>query len=132
MNNGLEHPGVLDALAHDPESNRLILAMYERRPWTGGDAQLFQLQEKLNAYLSFALDGELREAFPQFAEVPVQIQLRTVYDPDHRAADLMRRMREQLSFQQIEFSVIQVMEEELGGGGSGGCGSSGCGCGHGH
>jgi len=130
MNNGLEHPGVLDALAHDPESNRLVLAMYERRPWTGGDAQLFQLQEKLNAYLSFALDGELREAFPQFAEVPVQIQLRTVHDPDHRAADLMRRMREQLAFQQIEFLVVQVAEEEAAVQEGGHCGNGGCGCGH--
>jgi len=131
MNNGLEHPGVLDALAHDPESNRLILAMYERRPWTGGDPQLFQLQEKMNAYLSFVLDGELREAFPQFAEVPVQIQLRTVHDPDHRAADLMRRMREQLAFQQIEFEVFQVTEEEgVGQEGGGHCGHGGCGCGH--
>lgn len=131
MNNGLEHPGVLDALAHDPTSNRLILAMYERRPWTGGDAQLFQLQEKLNAYLSFALDGELREAFPQFAEVPVQIQLRTVHTPEPRGVDLMRRMREQLSFQQIEFEVVQVTEEE-GAGPDGGehCGHGGCGCGH--
>lgn len=130
MNNGLEHPGVLDALAYDPETDRLVLAMYEKRPWTGGDGQLFQLQEKLNAYLSFALDGELREAFPQFAEKRVQIQLRTVYDPTERGANLMSRMREQLAFQDIEFAVIQIADEELGG--DGGCGSSGCGCGHGH
>ena len=130
MNNGLEHPGVLDALAYDPETERLVLAMYETRPWEGGDAQLFQLQEKLNAYLSFALDGELREAFPQFAEKPVQIQLRTVYDPTPRAADLMRRMREQLAFQQIEFAIIQVTEIDLPENSGGSCGHGGCGCGH--
>jgi hypothetical protein len=126
MNNGLEHPGVLDALAFDPETDRLILAMYETREWTGGDSQLFQLQEKLNAYLSFALDGELKEAFPQFAEKRVQIQLRTIHLPDERGADLMQRMREQLAFQQIEFAVVQVGEDESGGG----CGHGGCGCGH--
>lgn len=125
MNNGLEHPGVLDALVHDPERGKLVLAMYERRPWEGSDLQLFQLQEKMNAYLSFILDGELKEAFPQHADKPVEIQLRTVHAPDPRGSDLIRRMREQLAFQQIEFVALQIEEH-------GECdGHGGCGC-HNH
>ena len=47
---GVAHPGVLDAFAYDARRETLVLAMYETRPWTGGEPQLLQLQEKLNAY----------------------------------------------------------------------------------
>lgn len=130
--NGLENPGVLDAFAHDTRADKLVLAMYETRPWQGGDVQLMQLQEKLNAYLSFILDGELNEAFPQFAGKRVEIQLRTVHPPEERASDLIRRIREQLGFQQIGFEVIQIDGAEIvatsGGGCCGGSGGGGCGC----
>jgi hypothetical protein len=126
---GLEHPGVLDAFAHDTRANKLVLAMYESRPWEGGEAQLFQLQEKLNAYLSFALDGELEESFPQLMGLPLEIQLRTVHEPAPDTWDLVRRIREQLGFQSIGFEVIQIDESECAPA-QGGCSQGGCGCGH--
>ncbi|MEX1117329.1 MAG: DUF6572 domain-containing protein [Terrimicrobiaceae bacterium] len=111
----------MDALAHDSREGKLVMAMYESRPWEGGEYQLFQLQEKLNAYLSFALDGEMEEAFPQFAGLPLEIQLRTTHEPDPAAWDLIRRIREQLGFQSITFEVIQVEADEC-------CSQGGCGC----
>ncbi|MGB8466278.1 MAG: DUF6572 domain-containing protein [Terrimicrobiaceae bacterium] len=119
---GLEHPGVLDAFAHDSRADRLVLAMYEDRPWLGEDVQLFQFQEKLNAYVSFVLDGELNEAYPELAGKGVEIQLRTVHEPDAKAFDLIRRVREQLDLQRITFEVIRIDEEKSG------CGDPGCGC----
>ncbi|MGA7215986.1 MAG: DUF6572 domain-containing protein [Terrimicrobiaceae bacterium] len=119
---GLEHPGVLDAFAHDSRADRLVLAMYEDRPWLGEDIQLFQFQEKLNAYVSFVLDGELNEAYPELAGKGVEIQLRTVHEPDAKAFDLIRRVREQLDLQRITFEVIRIDEEKSG------CGDPGCGC----
>jgi len=125
--NGLEHPGVLDAFAHDTRADKLVLAMYENRPWVGEETQLLQLQEKLNAYLSFVLDGEMKEAFPQFTDKPVEIQLRTLHEPDEKASGLIGRIREQLALQDIHFEVIQMTVDEQSAAGGGGCGS-GCGC----
>ena len=105
---GLEHPGVLDAMAYDTRSGTLVLAMYESRPWSGGEAQLFQLQEKLNAYLSFALDGELQEAYPDLAGRKISIQLRTLHEPDETVAAFASSVRGQLAFQDIEFEIVQV------------------------
>lgn len=124
--NGLAHPGVLDAFAHDTRTDKLILAMYEDRPWQGEDLQLLQLQEKVNAYLSFILDGEMLEAFPQFCDKAIEIQLRTVHEPEEKASDLIRRMREQLAFQKIEFQVIQIDAAEVKAPASCGCGEGGC------
>lgn len=130
--NGLENPGVLDAFAHDTRGDKLVLAMYETRPWQGEDRQLVQLQEKLNAYLSFVLDGEMADAFPQLVDKPLEIQLRTINEPDPRAWDLIRRIREQLGFQQIKFEVIQISDAEIpqDNGGCCGGGGGGCGCSH--
>ena len=126
---GIEHPGVLDALAHDTREDKLVLAMYERRPWTHGETQLFQLQEKLNAYLSFILDGELESAFPELADRRVEIQLRVSEEPTARAWDLIRRVREQLAFQNIAFEVYALDEAEVAAAPSdGGCCGGGCHC----
>lgn len=119
---GLEHPAVLDAFARDTRSGVWILAMYEVRPWEGDEQQLFQLQEKLNAYASFILDGEMSETFPDSAGQRIEIQLRTVHEPDEKAWGLIARAREQLLLQQIGFEVMQISA-------GGECGE-GCGCGH--
>jgi hypothetical protein len=120
--NGLEHPGVLDALAHDTRADKVVLAMYEVRPWTGEAFQLFQLQEKLNAYVSFVLDGELQENFPDLAAKSIEIQLRTLHDPDARTLEFISRAREQLALQQITFEIVRLPEAQ------GHCGSAGCDC----
>jgi hypothetical protein len=120
--NGLEHPGVLDALAHDTRADKVVLAMYEVRPWNGAEWQLFQLQEKLNAYVSFVLDGELQESFPDLASKSVEIQLRTRHDPDAKALEFISRAREQLALQQITFEIVRLQQAE------GDCGLTGCDC----
>jgi hypothetical protein len=56
---GVEHPGVIDYMEHDSRTDEITLVMVETRPWDGSDLQRFQLQEKMNAYLSFILDGEM-------------------------------------------------------------------------
>ena len=121
---GVAHPGVLDAFAYDRRRDTLVLAMYETREWTGGEPQLFQLQEKLNAYASFILDGEMAESFPQYADRPVEIQLRTTHEPDDIALRLLAAAREQLALQQVRLEVI------LADGGDEFAHGGGCGCGH--
>ena len=62
-------------MAHDPKTDEVMLTMVERRAWNGGEPQLFELQEKFNAYLSFALDGELAETYPALADKRVRVRL---------------------------------------------------------
>ena len=106
--NGLENPGVLDALAYDARADKLVLAIYETRPWLGEETQLFQLQEKLNAYLSFVLDGELNDAYPELAGKTVEIQLRTVHELDEKTLAFVGLVREQLALQRIAFEIARI------------------------
>lgn len=111
---GLEKTSTLDVFAHDTERDVLILAMFETRPWDLGELQLFQLQEKLNAYVSFVLDGEMLETFPHLKEKPVHIELRTLHEPSQQALDFIGRAQDQLSHQNIIVEVV-LIEEQTGG-----------------
>ena len=116
---GVEHAHVIDVIAHDSKTDEVTLIMLEPRPWDGEEVRLFQLQEKINAYLSFALDGEMAEAYPQFNGKKIRLQLDCVGMPPSEVVGFLNAVREQISFQDINLEV-RVM-------GEGGCGP-GCGC----
>lgn len=129
---GIERTGMLDAFAHDTRDDVLVLAMFETRAWELGDRQLWQLQEKLNAYVSFILDGELTDNFPHLAGKPVRIELRTVHEPSERALGFLGRARDQLALQEIALEVVLIGEvgeiPENSGGCCGGASASSGGC----
>jgi hypothetical protein len=117
---GIARAGVIDLFAHDTRSDEVLLAMFEPRPWDDSDLQLFQLQEKFNAYVSFLLDGELAEAHPELAKKNCRIELRCAEMPAGRALDLIHAIHDQLALQEIRVEVI-VQDR------SGDCGA-GCTC----
>src|SRR5579871_1356655 len=78
---GVEHPHVIDIIRQDGQTGEVTLIMTESRPWDGTELRLFQLQEKINAYLSFALDGEMVEVYPQFANRKLRLRLDCVGMP---------------------------------------------------
>lgn len=102
---GLENPGIIDGIGEDTTTGTAVLIISENRPWTGDDRQLFQLQEKLNAYVSFALDGEMTEAYPSLVGKPLRIEIRGVNIPDARTAGFMQAVHDQLALQEIGFEV---------------------------
>jgi hypothetical protein len=102
---GLEHAGVIDFLGFDPKASEVLMVMVEHRPWIHVEAQLFQLQEKLNAYLSFALDGEMTEAYPQFSGQPLKIRLECAEPPVEETLDFLQHVYEQMALQGITFEV---------------------------
>ena len=120
---GVEQPGVIDFFAHDSKGDDVLLVMFERRPWDNSDLQLFQLQEKFNAYVSFLLDGEMAEAHPELAGKSVRIELRCAEMPEGRALDLLNAIHDQLALQEIR---VEVLVEDR----SSSC-ASGCSCGPG-
>src|SRR5579871_6554885 len=78
---GVEHPHVIDVLSQDGQTGDVTMVMIEPRPWDGTELRLFQLQEKINAYLSFALDGDMAEVYPQFVGKKLRLRLDCVGMP---------------------------------------------------
>lgn len=120
---GLENPAILDAIAHDLQNDEVVMAMYELRPWLDLDLQLFQLQEKLNAYVSFALDGEMAESYPSYVNKKIRIHLRTAEDPPDKVMEFASLVRNQLELQGITFEVILITDSDCDN--PGGCGCHG-------
>lgn len=127
----IERTDIIDALLFDEKSDTVTLLMTEPRPWDGTDEQVFHLQEKLNAYLSFALDGEMAEAYPQFAGKRLRVQLDCLTMPDDRTVGFLAMAREQIAFQNIDLEV-RVTDRFVESAGVS-CGSGcGCACSHDH
>jgi hypothetical protein len=125
---GIEQPGVIDGIAEDTRTGEVVLIMVETRPWSGEAWQMVQLQDKLNAYLSFVLDGEMAEAFPALAGKPLRLQIDCVEEPQGVTADFLADVRRQLALQEIGLKTRIVPVPEAGEGGNG-CGCGPCGCG---
>ena len=98
--------GIIDMIAHDAKADETVLIMNEPEPWDGSDEQLFRLQERFNAYVSFLLDGEFCESHPELAHKRGRIEVRCAHMPDGRAIDLLGQIRDQLAHQEIDVQVV--------------------------
>jgi len=98
--------GLIDMIAHDPESDEGVLVMNEPAPWNGSDERLFQLQERFNSYVSFLLDGEFAEWDPKLAQKRARIEVRCAHMPDARTLDLFGQIHDQLAHQEIDLRVV--------------------------
>jgi hypothetical protein len=115
----LEQANVIDAIGVEEASGRVILVVRHEGAWEGSDAQLYLLQEKLNAYLSFALDGEMADAYPDLANRPLGLRIDSTTAPDARTLHLLAHVRQQIAFQDITLEVRAPEGTSCG---------SGCGC----
>jgi Family of unknown function (DUF6572) len=103
---GIANPAVIDLFAVDHKSGEVLLVMNESRPWTGGDEQLHELQEKFNTYASFILDGEMMEAHPELKGRSARIELRCRHVPSDEALALLQAIHDQLELQAIKVEVV--------------------------
>lgn len=78
---GVENPRIVDLIHHDAERDEVVLAVLEGRPWWGGEEQLRQLEDKLNSYFGYVLDGFLVREYPQYEDLPVCLRLECVQEP---------------------------------------------------
>jgi hypothetical protein len=109
----IEQSAVIDFVAQDP-SGEVLLVMVEGREWDGSDERLFELQEKINTYVSFARDGEMLEKYPALARRPVTLELRCVSLPDPKTAQFLEMVREKLTEVGLAFRSKQVRSVPLG------------------
>jgi len=82
---GVENPKVVDLISVDPASGKVVLTMIERRAW-GADARQFQqIEEKINRYMGYALDGFLVQHHPDYEGKAVQLRLECAEAPHGEA-----------------------------------------------
>lgn len=78
---GVQNPRIVDLIQVDPTRQEVVLAIFEPRRWMGEQSQLMEHEDKLNSYFGYVLDGHLEKQYPQYADMPVRIELRCAEEP---------------------------------------------------
>ena len=89
---GVHNPKVVDLITQTPKGD-IVLVMFEERPWDGDLERLMELQNKINHYLAFALDGELVRQYPQAKGKKVQLRLDCSHEPDTQVLEFIEAAR---------------------------------------
>jgi hypothetical protein len=104
---GVENAKIVDLLEVDPVSGDVVLVMIERRPWGADPRQFQQIEEKINRYLGYALDGHLAEHYPRYQGKHVRIRLDCAEAPAGEALRFVDAAAHATSAHGVEF-VAQV------------------------
>lgn len=59
-----------------------VLTISDHLDWEDSHTHQLILQDKFNAYLRFTENGEMAERLPHLANLPVEFNVRFLYEPD--------------------------------------------------
>jgi hypothetical protein len=105
---GVQNSRVIDLITLDKASDRVVLVMVERRPWGAADDQLTQIEEKVNRYMGYVLDGFLGEHYPQYLGKSVSIRLDCAESPHGEAARFVEAMTDAIEGHGIHFALAAL------------------------
>jgi hypothetical protein len=101
----IEDPDSVDLVVARRDGT-VVLSMFEERPWDGSEERLRQLEDKVNAYLTFVLDGHMAKQ--------VQIRLDYTGAMDARTRELLPSIELTLAEYGIDFRISHVREITAG------------------
>ena len=104
----VENPSIVDLIEVDPASGQVVLVMIERRGWDSGLPQFRQIEEKINRYMGYVLDGHLTSHYPQYEGQGVQIRLNCAQAPCGEAVVFVTAAERAVRAHGLEF-VVNVM-----------------------
>ncbi|MBB5858796.1 DUF6572 domain-containing protein [Xanthomonas sp. NCPPB 2865] len=100
----VEEFDVIDAAGLAPDG-RVGLMMFEHRNWSDPELQLHDLHKKTQAYLSYAVDGEMVRDNPQFADRQVWVRLVAQIIPPSPLYPYLAQLKSALAKHGIEFQL---------------------------
>jgi hypothetical protein len=109
----IEDPDSVDLVVARRDGT-VVLSMFEERPWDGSDERLRQLEDKVNAYISFVVDGHMRRQHPDIVAKQVQVRLDYLERMDERTRALMPTIDLTLAEYGIEFVLSPLREITAG------------------
>lgn len=102
---GVENPQIMDLITVDAASGDVVLVMIERRPWGENPLQLKQIEEKINRYLAYVLDGFLAEQHPSYVGKKVRVRLDCAEAPHGEAARFVEAATHAIRNEGLDFEV---------------------------
>jgi hypothetical protein len=105
---GVENAKIVDLITLDPNTDKVVLVMIERRKWGASPQQFGQIEEKINRYLGYVLDGFLAEHYPQYEGRRVTIRLDCAEAPHGDAVTFVRAATHAIGEHGLELVVNVV------------------------
>lgn len=102
---GVENPMLLDLVTRDAAADRVVLVMIERRAWGASPRQFAQIEEKINRYLGYVLDGFLVQQYPKYEGMKVRIRLDCAEAPHGDAIRFVAAARHAIESHGLELVV---------------------------
>jgi hypothetical protein len=103
---GVENANIVDLITLEGETETVVLVMLERRAWGASEQQLEQIEEKINRYLGYVLDGFLARDYPQYVGRSVLIRLQCAEPPRDEAEAFVNAARDAIRAQGIDFQWL--------------------------
>lgn len=102
---GVQNPQLMDLITVDPASGDVVLVMMERRRWGENPLQLRQMEEKINRYLAYVLDGFLVQQHPKYLDKRVRIRLDCAEAPQGEAVRFLEAAAQAIAGEGLTFEV---------------------------
>jgi hypothetical protein len=102
---GVQNPMIMDLITCDPATDKVVLAMFERRTWGSHPQQFKQIEEKINRYMGYVLDGFLAEQYPKYVGKRVQIRIDCCEAPHGAAVTFVAAAKQAIENHGLEFVV---------------------------
>ena len=102
---GVQNPMLLDLITLDAASGKVVLAMFEPRPWAASPQQFAQIEEKINRYLGYVLDGFMAQQYPQYRGRGVILRLDCAHPPQGEALAFVEAARHSIEAHGLEWQI---------------------------
>ena len=108
MPEGVQYPDIIDKVIRQKDGS-VALVMREDRPWDASEERLAELRKKINAYATYACQGQLTTDFPDLTGKPVFFQLWCIqHRPDPNLMEFLDRANAQLAEHALRISVLVI------------------------
>jgi len=102
---GIDSPATVDVVAVHRDTRDWLLGIDQNRPWLDSDRDVHALRKKIQAYVSFAKDGQLVTQYPEAEGHGVVIRIHCETPPPRRIELLLDSVRTWLRAQGIGLEV---------------------------
>ncbi|AKH21598.1 DUF6572 domain-containing protein [Sedimenticola thiotaurini] len=85
----IEQENVIDIIANNEEKGYVSLVISDHLEWDEKNEKLLILQNKINAYITFAESGQIYEEYPSAKGLNVNIQLTCMHPPNEEGTKFL-------------------------------------------
>lgn len=108
---GIENPRIIDCIASNKES--VTLHLYAGNPWKNSREEMQILEDKLNRYLGYVLDGFLAKEYPQYKNLPITFQLDCVEPPHGFSAQFFEKAADFVIIYDIHLNINSLPADRI-------------------